>query len=340
MAKTLFVDRITQGTPVEEIFALVEVRPGQARNGPFWQFKVQDKTGRMEARLWSPASLEHEDIPQGVLALVRGQGVTYKDQTQIQVERLTLLDPGDVSDSMHLFLPSSGRDPAIMLEELECLCRDNLTHKAWRHFTARLLKDADIRERLLVAQGGKGIHHAYAGGLVEHTLAVCRICLALSALYPDLDREILLTAAVCHDLGKAWEMSQGVSVDYTDSGRLLGHIQITLELIRPLLDGRKDLDPGLALHLRHIILSHHGEYEFGSPKRPKTMEAMVLHYADNLDAKLNQMGIACNGLSTGEWTEFQRSLGRFLYQPPRTPRPREEDGNQEKQSQCSLPLKA
>jgi 3'-5' exoribonuclease len=165
----------------------------------------------------------------------------------------------------------------------------------------------------------------------------------MSDLYPQLDREILLSAAAFHDIGKAYEISAGISREYTDAGKLLGHIAIGLELLAPHLAREKDLPPELVLHFKHLLLSHHGEYEYGSPKRPKTLEALVLHMADNLDAKANTFDSAFSEEEAGEgtWSGYQKALGRFLYLPPKTPAasPRPRRTVQKKEDQCLLPLK-
>lgn len=345
------VRELQPGQPVKDVFVLAQARQGQARNGPFWSLSLQDASGKVEARIWSPQSQAYESLQGGALVYVEGQAVSYKEQLQLNVDHLQTLDldeacnaspPVDISK----LVPSS-QEPAVnILERIEELCRQHLHYPPWRKLASRVLADAEIRNRLLMAVGGKAIHHAYVGGLLEHTLGVVRLCLAFCDLYPQLDREVLLTAAVFHDLGKAWELGGGLVADYTDEGRLLGHIQIGLEILEPFLRKSK-LEPELIMHFKHLILSHHGEYHFGSPKRPKTAEAMALHYADNLDAKMNQFALAfSDGDSAAEdggeagWSPYQRSLERFLYRPKPTP------GNgvaqkrgEKRDNQCLLPLK-
>jgi len=231
------------------------------------------------------------------------------------------VDPAEAD--LNDFLPESPVKPEAVLADIEALCRTELTHKPWRSLIKRILTDPEVRARLLPATGAKAVHHAYAGGLLEHTLAVARTCLALCDLYPHLDRQVLLAAAILHDLGKAWELSSGLSREYTDEGRLLGHIQLGLARIEPFLAKAKDLDEPLVLHLKHLIISHHGEYEFGAPKRPKTPEAFILHFADNIDAKLNTLAgaYAENAVAEQAWTPFQRFLDRYLYRAAHTPEP-------------------
>lgn len=343
------------GQYVRDLFVLAQARQGQARNGPFWSLSLQDGSGRMEARIWSPQSMAYEALAGGVLAYVEGEAVSYKGEVQLRVDQLQTFDleeAGSVAPGLDLALlvPSSDVPPADLLEQVEELCRQNLHYPAWRKLAAKVLTDEEVRGRLLLAVGGKAIHHAYVGGLLEHTLGVMRLCLSFSELYPHLDREALLAAAVFHDLGKAWELGGGLVADYTDQGRLLGHIQLGLEVLEPFLRKAR-LEPQLVMHFKHMILSHHGEYHFGSPKRPKTAEAMALHYADNLDAKMNQfVSVFAEQEESGKgevedggeavWSPYQRSLERFLYRPKPTPGGRQPQArNEKKENQCLLPLK-
>jgi 3'-5' exoribonuclease len=341
LAKKLFVSDLEPGQQVGDYFAVADARQGQARNGPFWQLRLQDRTGSISGRIWSPQSQVFTTIPRETVVFVQGQVSSFRDELQIQIERMEQVHELDPATDLSLFTACSAQSPEVLLAELELLCRTTLSYRPWRRLARRVLQHPEIRTRLLTAFGGKTIHHAYVGGLLEHTLSVCRLVLAVCTVHPGLDKEILLVAALLHDLGKAWELSHGLAADYTDEGRLLGHIQITLEVLEPLLRKERELDPGLVLHLKHLIVSHHGEYEFGSPRRPKTAEAFVLHLADNLDAKLNVFSSAFDD-PTAEgpaWSAFQRSMDRFLCLPVRTPQSAAEPKPRPQGQQCLLPLK-
>ena len=211
-------------------------------------------------------------------------------------------------------------EPRHRLDELEALCRKEFTYKPWRKFILSVLEDEAIRVPLLTAPAAKSVHHAWVGGLLEHTLSVATLCLRFCDHYPDLDRQTLLAGAICHDLGKIWEFSGGLANDYTDAGRLVGHINLCLgKLDRHL--AKSGLDEELILHFQHLILSHHGLYEYGSPRLPQTAEAFALHYADNIDAKITQSRSLFGELEDGEsgWSPYQKSLERQLFQAPKTP---------------------
>ncbi len=340
--KTHFVKDLVPGQPATDVFCLAAARLGQAKNGPFWTLALEDATGQIEAKIWSPAAQAYAALEAGQFVLVEGLVGSYRDRPQINIDRLRVLPPEEYAPDLSQFVASSAEPPEGLLEKLAELCRAEIAHAPWRKFTAKVLGHADFRERLLDAPGAKSVHHSYRGGLLEHTLAVSRLVLSICDRYPALDRDTLLAAAVCHDLGKAWELTAGPARDYTDVGRLLGHIVLTLELVEPLLK-KSGVEPELALHFKHILVAHHGEYEYGSPRRPKTAEAFVLHFADNIDAKMNQIFGAFETGEPGEWSPYVRTLERYLYNPPRTPqavpekpnKPREKDAHQ-----CLLPLKA
>ena len=341
ISKGAYVKDLCPGETAWGVFIVAEARLGQSRNGPYWNLTLKDSSGSIEGKIWSPLSQQFAELPQGGFVQVRGAVGTFRDRPQITVDQLAVLDPATPGLDVTQFLPSSAVPPEEMLEALEDLVTEVMEYKPWKKFCRRVLRDEEIKARLLAAPGAKTVHHAYVGGLLEHTLSVSRLSLSIAELYPEIDRQVLLAAAVFHDLGKAWELSGGVANDYTDTGRLLGHIHIALEVLAPFLARARDLDPELILHFKHIILSHHGEYEYGSPKRPKTPEAFVLHYADNLDAKLNTIAGCLEPLEGTEqtWTPFQRYLDRYLYKATPTPDGDRRRKNANPENQCLLPLR-
>lgn len=357
MDKTLFphkqqwIEDIAPGDEVRSLFLLSAASQQQARNGPFWRLEIRDATGALEARIWSPASQQYPELSAGRIAEVEGRAESFKEQLQVNVTRLRVLDDNEADPAdTAAFLPSSERPPADMLAELEALCRAELSHKPWKTFALAVLNDPDVRPLLLAAPAAKGVHHAWVGGLLEHTLSVSRLCLRLAEQYPHLDRQTLLVGAMFHDLGKIWELTGGLANDYTDEGRLIGHINLCVERLDRHLR-KAGVAPELATHFRHLVLSHHGQYEYGSPRLPQTAEAFVLHFADNLDAKITQ----CRGLFPAEaladperpglWSSWQSTLGRAVYLPPHTPAaPAAGDKRradpEPRLKQCSLLLKA
>ena len=344
MGKTQSADRvsardISAGDDIRTLFLIAAASQQQAKNGLFWRLELKDATASVEGRIWSPASQLYSTIPAGSIAEVEGRAESFREQIQINITQLRLLTPEETAAvDTAVFLPSSSRPAQELYDELCALCRATFVHKPWRKFVLGVLEDEAIRPRLLCAPAAKAVHHAWVGGLLEHTLSVSRICMMLCDLYPQLDRQTLLAGAVCHDFGKLWELSGGLENGYTDEGQLVGHIVLGLEhLARPL--EKSGLEPELALHFRHLVLSHHGQYEFASPRLPMTAEAFALHHADNLDAKMTQCAtLFGEGDDEGVWSPYQRSLERSLFAPMRTPDPVKKDSKktEPRLNQCSL----
>lgn len=321
MTKTQFIADFSVGDSVAALFLLGAAQQGQAKNGPFWRLELRDSSGSLEAKIWSPQSQMYTGLKAGDVVEVAGRVSMYRERLEVAVDRMRVLaDEEKAGLDLSLFMAASERPSSELLEELEALCKGTLTHGPWKKLIKLVLADPRVAEHLLIAPAAKAMHHAYAGGLLEHTLAVAKLCMAFADLYPDLDRQALLAGAVCHDLGKLWELSQGLTTDYTGEGRLMGHIQLMLDFLEPLIR-KSGLDDHLALHFKHLILSHHGQYDFGSPRLPATGEAFALHYADNLDAKLNQTRSALSGVAEGEsgWSAYIPGLERNVFKPLPTP---------------------
>lgn len=321
MQKTQFVSDISPTDSVASVFVVTSANQGNARNGPFWKLEMADRTGTIGAKIWSPLSQQFLKLPTGTMIAVRGVAETYRDQLDVRIDQMKVLtEEEQAALDLGEFVPAAARPAQEMLDDLLALCRKTFTHEPWWTFVAAALDDEEIKNRFMLAVGAKNVHHAYVGGLLEHTLSVCELCMRLCDHYPELDRQVLLAGAVFHDMGKAWELSGGLANDYTDVGRLVGHIHIGLEKAEPFI-ASSGLDEELIMHFKHLVLGHHGTREWGSPVLPATPEALVLHYADNIDAKLAQLRSLFTDFEPEEtgWTPFQRTLERFIYKPPRTP---------------------
>lgn len=316
------VKDIEAGQEVQSIFLLGAATLQQSRNGPFWRLELRDATGSVDAKIWSPISLEHSDLSAGQMVQVEGRAQLFREQVQITVERLRVLSPEEMAQQdMRHFMLASPYPVAEMWESLMALCKKELTHAPWAKLMRLAFKDEEIQSRFCSIPAAKGVHHAYVGGLLEHTLSVAGMAMRAADHYPHLDRQVLLMGALFHDMGKIWEFSGGLVNDYTDDGRLLGHMELVLEYLGPLLE-KAGVEPPLARHLKHLILSHHGLPEYGSARLPQTPEALALHYVDNLDAKMGQCQSLFSDWEEGQsgWTSYQSTLGRFMHQPMRTPR--------------------
>ncbi len=323
LEKRRFVESLTPGMEVSDLFLIAVAQQAQAKNGPYWRLEFRDAHGSISGKIWSPQSQNFPEISPGI-ALVTGRVTSYRDQPEIAVDSIRPLSAEESAGlDLSLFMPAAARSPHDMLEDLGRLAVGALSHEPWKRFVAAVLADPEIARALPTAAAAKAMHHAYVGGLLEHTLSVCGLCMRLCDHYPALDRQALFAGALCHDLGKIWELSSGLVADYTTQGRLIGHMSIVLERLAPLMRDA-GLEPEYADHLRHLILSHHGTREFGSPVLPATAEALVLHYADNVDAKLNQIEATLNtalGEAETGWSAYVPALERTLYRAPKSPEP-------------------
>jgi len=184
-----------------------------------------------------------------------------------------------------------------------------------RRLLEQIFSNGEVAGKFKLAPAAKGLHHVYLGGLLEHTLSVVDLCQMACQHYQELNRDLLIAGAVLHDLGKIDELSYSRSFNYTDEGRLLGHILMQCQWVDKEMDKLEDFPPELRLQLLHLLASHHGSYEFGSPRRPKTLEALVLHYLDDMDAKVESMQQSISGHPTleGNWSPFNKILERYIY---------------------------
>ncbi|GFH63120.1 MAG: 3'-5' exoribonuclease [Candidatus Desulfovibrio kirbyi] len=322
MEKGQYVKDITSATAVRGLFVVSAAAQGQTSNGsPYWRLTLSDASGSLEAKIWHPLSVDYSSIDTGCIVQVEGAAALYRDQLQITVKKLRILSPADSVDvDPAALLPVSPYNLDDMLNSFERLVTEEFQHKPWRRLALALFRDETLRESFRICPAAKNVHHAYMGGLLEHTLSVFRLCQRIADLYPELDRQTLLAGALFHDIGKIREFSGGIGNDYTDEGRLLGHMYLGIELLAPHL-AASGLEEELQRHLKHLVLSHHGEAEFGAVRPPHTAEALALHYADNLDAKMSQCsGLFENIAAEGQsWTPWQPTLGRHMHRGMRTP---------------------
>ena len=319
MEKGIAVKDMTPGAEARGVFAVTQAAQAQSRNGPYWRLTLADASGSVEAKIWSPLSATFTDIPTGALVWVEGRAGTYREQTQLTIEHLRPLDEAESATvDPAAIMPSSPFPLDAMLEELLGLIREEFTHAGWRRLAQAVFRDEALRAAFRVCPAAKGVHHAYAGGLLEHTLSVFRLCRRFADHYAGLDRQTLLAGALFHDFGKIREFSGGIANDYTDEGRLVGHLELGIEILTPFMV-KSGLEEGLQRHLRHLILSHHGTAEFGAVRLPQTAEALALHFADNMHAKMAQCRDLFAQIPEGGWTPYQTTLNRALYRGPRTP---------------------
>lgn len=321
MEKGIRVKDILPGTHASGVFLIREAALARTRNGsPYWNLILADASGSMEAKIWHPLSNEFSQIPQGSFANIHGGASLFRDKCQLVIEKFSLLTEEERNGiTLADFMPASPWSIPAMFSELCDMAEREFTHGPWHNLFESVFGDKELRQAFCMAPAATGVHHAYAGGLLEHSLSVARLCLMLAQAYPELDRQTLLAGAILHDIGKTREISSGVMAEYTQSGKLMGHIFLGLELLAPHI-ASSALEPWLAEHLQHLLLSHHGKLEFGAPRLPQTAEALALHYADNLDAKLAQCrSLFKNTDARPGWSPWQATLGRSILWARPTP---------------------
>jgi len=313
-----FVNELTvPGTVVEEVFQVPEKNLRTTRKGShFITMRLRDRTGELPAVMWDATEALFAAIPQGGYALVKGRVDTYNDAPQVVVEAMRPARDDEVAPSF--FLPAGPGDPEVQLARLREVM-DEVQRPALRALLDALWADETLVANLKRAPAAEKLHHAYLGGLLEHTLGVVETARRLADQYDRLDRDLMLLGALWHDLGKTRELAYADSFGYTDEGKLVGHIvQGVLMLQEKIAEVRAAgtaFPESLANTLRHLILAHHGEYAFGSPKLPMTAEALALHHADNIDAKLHAFWRNVEGDAdpTRRWTAWNRMFGGALF---------------------------
>lgn len=321
MEKGSLVKDINERKPITGIFVIVEPRQATGKNGaPYWSLKITDASGAMDAKIWPPLSESVSSLNTGNFYLISGHARFFREQLQLSIDRLEELSPEKRAElDMADFMRSSPYNIGQMAEELRGIRAREFSHRPWADLLAAILDNEAIWEKFRMAPAAKSVHHAYVGGLLEHTLGVAKLCLLLADKYQELDRQTLLAGAILHDIGKIRELSYGLNTDYSTEGRLLGHIFIGLEIIEPFFPA-SGLETGLRDHLRHLILSHHGELEYGAAKLPQTPEAFALHYADNIDAKLAQCRSSLENLDSAGFGTYQSTLNRCIFRAAPTPK--------------------
>jgi len=312
--KKLFARQVKDGQAVEDVFLVKEMSRAETRSAkPYLILTLMDRSGEIPARLWENADTYLDICRPGSLVQVNGQVQAYRGILQLKVD--TVLQVDKESADIGLFLQSTGRDVDEMTSEITALAH-GIKNPFCRKLLLRFINDNDFFQAFQQAPAAKSIHHAYLGGLLEHTLSVMQLAGRIADFYPALDRDVLITGALLHDIGKTRELAfDSLPFEYTDMGRLVGHLVIGVEMIREKISTIDGFPEELAARLQHLILSHHGRYEFGSPTLPMTGEAFVLNFLDDLDAKLNFLGrLEKQASKPGyQWTDFQRTLERFLY---------------------------
>jgi len=313
-----YVNQLVHGDSVDEAFLVADKQLRANRQGNLYlHLELRDKTGSVGARLWNATEDLARSFEPGDFLHVRGKTQVFQGSLQIILTHLEVLDAEHIEPEE--FLPQSSQNVAKLMARLRELLLA-MSNPHLRGLVECFLIDDVFVRKFTTAPAGIKNHHAYQAGLVEHVVTLLNLADRITDLYPEIDRDLLLTGIFLHDVGKVDELSYDRAFAYTDEGQLVGHLVMGVEMLAEKARQSADLtgEPfpaELLLRLKHMIVSHHGSYEFGSPKLPMTLEAIALHYLDNLDAKIHTFSreIRDDPSRDSTWTPFQQSLGRRLF---------------------------
>jgi len=313
-----YVNQFGHQDAVDEVFLASDKQLRPNRNGNLYlQLELSDRTGAIGARMWNASEALYKSFTNGDYVRVEGTTQLFQGALQLIATRLAKVDPAEVNEADFTPLPAVEVDK-LMLRLGEIL--RGMSNPHLRNLAECFLLDEPLMQKFALAPAGIKNHHAYHGGLLEHVVNLMEVVLRVSPCYPQIDRDLLLTGAFLHDIGKTDELSYQRDLGYTDEGQLIGHPVMAVSLLETKVREAETLAgepiPGeTALRIKHMLVSHHGEYEFGSPKLPMTLEAVALYYLDNLDAKLNSFEqlIRNDPNVDSPWTHYHANISRKLF---------------------------
>jgi len=310
--KNIFIKDIRAGDFIDDIFVLSKKTMAQKRDGNnFLNITVSDKTGNINGVIWDSVDEMSAGTASGDFVQVQGRVSEYKGILQLVVKKMTTIPADSINPSD--FLPATRRDIDKMFLRLLKITASLEVEHLKKLFEA-FFNDMDFVSKFKNAPAAKKMHHAYIGGLLEHTLSMALLADRIVGHYSGVDRDLLLSGAILHDIGKIREFNYKHNIDYSDEGRLLSHVVIGIMMLDEKLEEVEDFPRDQAVLLRHMIVSHHGTREFGSPEPPKTIEAVLLNYIDEIDAKVKGIRDFMATEDPNEsWTSYHRLLGRHFY---------------------------
>jgi len=312
--KTIYIKDITENQQIDSLFLVKDMRLAETKSGnAFLTLNLMDNSGEIVGRVWNNAQRYAEVCQPGNVVRLSGQCESYRSVLQLNISSATVLDPS--SYSLADFMPASPYDVKAMENELLAKI-DSLEDVYIKQLLQAFVDDPALWQLFKMAPAAKSMHHAYIGGLLEHTLGLLRLAESVASHYPAINRSLLFAGVFLHDYGKIKEFSfERPPVNYSDYGRLVGHMVITIELLHDKINQIQGFPEQTAMMIKHLVLSHHGRYEFGSAVLPMIREAFVLHLIDDLDAKMNFLDRLSSRQEGDDyqWTDYQRTLERFLY---------------------------
>ncbi|MCI8982079.1 MAG: HD domain-containing protein [Hungatella sp.] len=303
-----YIDTLREGMRISEVYLCKSKQIALTKSGKeYGNLVLQDKTGIIDSKIWDLGSPGIGSFEVMDYVRVDADVTVFQGSNQLNVKRIRRVEEGEYVEAD--YLPMSSKDIGKMYQDLVQYVRSIKNPHLNKLASAFFIEDPEFAKAFQFHSAAKSVHHGFVGGLLEHTLGVVKLCDYFAGYYRELNRDLLLAAAMFHDIGKLKELSRFPENDYTDQGQLLGHIMIGTELLGEKIREIPDFPPKLELELKHCILAHHGELEYGSPKKPAILEALALNFADNADAKLETMIEALRGISENQaWTGYNRHL--------------------------------
>jgi 3'-5' exoribonuclease len=296
---------------IETIFLVSEKELREGKTGNYLRLRLNDRTGNIMANVWNNALAISEKFECGDVVKLKGSVISYKDQLQITVQKITRLQETeyDLAD----FILTTEKDIDKLAERLFSLV-DSVSDEYLKTLLLSVFDDKEFFAEFSQSPAAKGWHHNYLGGLLEHTIAVANLC-DFSAHYYPVNRDLLICGALIHDLGKVQEYTTAPAINFTDAGRLLGHIAIADNIICRKAARINNFPAELLMKLRHMVLSHHGEYEKGAARLPQLLEAIILHHADNLDAQATGVSqiVEASRNQAGNWSEYDKLNNKYYF---------------------------
>jgi len=311
-----YINEIKENDNVDSLFLVKEKSSGVTKTGNVYlKLKLIDRSGEMEGRIWTSVEAFTESFDKDDFVHLKGKAVSFQEHLQLNITHIERVEEEVILLSD--FFPMAERDIDEMLQSLIEISQQ-IKNPHLSQVLRLFWEDGPFLERFKMAPASKWLHHTYLGGLLEHTLSLTQLVLKNVSHYKGLNVDLLITASILHDLGKIDELSYQRSFDYSDEGRLLGHIVLGIERVENKIRQLPDFPKDLSTLLKHLLLSHHGQYSWGSPKRPMTLEAVMLHDLDNMDAKINgiQQFLKSQVPEGSRWSAYHRTFEQFFYVSP------------------------
>lgn len=300
-----YINTLHEGETIRNVYLCKGKRSAETRNGkPYDNLILQDKTGTLDGKVWDPNSGGIADYDEMDFIEVYGEVISYNNNLQLNIKQIRKVQEGEYVPAD--YMPTTEKSTDKMYQELLGYVGQIKNQYLRQLLEYYFVKDEAFIKIFKAHSAAKSVHHGFSGGLLEHTLSVVKFCEYMAGAYPILNRDLLYTAAICHDIGKTKELSAFPENDYTDDGQLLGHIVIGVEMVSDAVRNIPDFPDRLASELKHCIVAHHGELEYGSPKKPALAEALALNFADCADAKMQTLTEIFKDKNSSDWLGYNR----------------------------------